>query len=266
VYSEVDDFNEKKAAMLAMDQRLDAAGMRVDFSSARALEIGGAGGIFGGLMAQRMKNVIVTDIVHHQAVYGGEFSKLLAEKFSRNGQTLPLSKIEFQYADAMELPFRDNWFDFLFSLNAFEHIPDPIAALTEAVRVTKPGGLIYLSFDPVWTADTGNHFSEYVRDPWQHLLKSTEAFCEEMKANGANLEQINDFVRGLNRKPASTYEVDIPAKLSKLGVFEFKKSSWSGCVNPASEKHENLNLAASVLGCKSSDLLIRGFSFCIKKS
>lgn len=54
------------------------------------------------------------------------------------------SKNEAPFNDALKLPFSDNYLDFVFSSHCLEHIPDYYAALTEWVRVIKPGGIIFL--------------------------------------------------------------------------------------------------------------------------
>lgn len=47
-------------------------------------------------------------------------------------------------ADGQYLPFRDNSIDYLFSSHALEHIPNPKLALSEAIRVLKPGSVAFI--------------------------------------------------------------------------------------------------------------------------
>nr|WP_255567715.1 class I SAM-dependent methyltransferase [Corynebacterium sp. TAE3-ERU16] len=55
-----------------------------------------------------------------------------------------------------ELPFLDGVFDLTYSSNVAEHIPDPWAMGDEMVRVTRPGGLVVLSYT-VWLGPFGGH-------------------------------------------------------------------------------------------------------------
>ncbi|WP_340099885.1 class I SAM-dependent methyltransferase [Salinibaculum salinum] len=48
-------------------------------------------------------------------------------------------------ADAEHLPFPDDTFDAVVSVGAVIYFPDPVAALTEARRVTRPGGSILVA-------------------------------------------------------------------------------------------------------------------------
>ena len=51
-----------------------------------------------------------------------------------------IDNCSFFTMDAQQLLFRDGLFDFVFSLNAFEHIPNLDSRLQEISRVLKPGG------------------------------------------------------------------------------------------------------------------------------
>ena len=59
-------------------------------------------------------------------------------------------------ADIQQIPFEDETFDVVVSLETLEHVPDPGRALTELVRVTKVGGRLvittpnYLSLVGLW--------------------------------------------------------------------------------------------------------------------
>ena len=66
--------------------------------------------------------------------------------------------------DGMRLPFRDAGFDVCYSSNVLEHVPDPWRMATEMVRVTRPGGTVFLSYT-VWWGPWGGHETS----PWHYL-------------------------------------------------------------------------------------------------
>jgi len=55
----------------------------------------------------------------------------------------PLS-LQLYNADVMKLPFSDNQFDIVLMNLILAVVPDPLKALQEAIRVTKPQGKIYI--------------------------------------------------------------------------------------------------------------------------
>jgi SAM-dependent methyltransferase len=67
-------------------------------------------------------------------------------------------------ADGYWLPVRDGGADVCLSSNVLEHVPDPRGLVDEMVRVTRPGGLIYLSFTN-WYSPWGGH----EMSPWHYL-------------------------------------------------------------------------------------------------
>lgn len=64
----------------------------------------------------------------------------------------------------MALPFRDGSFDVTYSSNVLEHVNRPWTMADEMVRVTKPGGLIFLSYT-LWWGPWGGHETA----PWHFL-------------------------------------------------------------------------------------------------
>ena len=64
----------------------------------------------------------------------------------------------------MQLPFRDSSFDVTYSSNVLEHVNRPWTMADEMVRVTKPGGLIFLSYT-LWWGPWGGHETA----PWHFL-------------------------------------------------------------------------------------------------
>ncbi|ROR91412.1 class I SAM-dependent methyltransferase [Nocardioides aurantiacus] len=64
----------------------------------------------------------------------------------------------------MELPFGDASFDVCYSSNVLEHVDDPWRMAEEMVRVTRPGGLTFISYT-VWFGPWGGHETS----PWHYL-------------------------------------------------------------------------------------------------
>ena len=66
--------------------------------------------------------------------------------------------------DGMNLPWRSDSLDVCYSSNVLEHVPDPVAMADEMVRVTKPGGVVFLSYT-LWYGPWGGHETA----PWHFL-------------------------------------------------------------------------------------------------
>ena len=62
----------------------------------------------------------------------------------------------FVRASGMALPFADDSVDICLSLNVAEHVPRPWELGGEMLRVTRPGGLVVLSYT-VWLGPFGGH-------------------------------------------------------------------------------------------------------------
>jgi SAM-dependent methyltransferase len=64
----------------------------------------------------------------------------------------------------MQLPFRDAAVDVCYSSNVLEHVDHPWRMAAEMVRVTRPGGLVFISYT-TWWGPWGGHETA----PWHYL-------------------------------------------------------------------------------------------------
>jgi ubiquinone/menaquinone biosynthesis C-methylase UbiE len=81
------------------------------------------------------------------------------------------ASVSLAVTDAACLPFLDNTFDAIVSINVFEHIKQLEAAIHEAYRVLKPGGTAFLHLNPYYSP-WGPHLENWIHFPWPHLLFS----------------------------------------------------------------------------------------------
>jgi len=102
----------------------------------RILEIACGRGGFVRLLASREARVVGADF---------SISALrIGQQKLREREGPPLRAVLAQ-ADAQNLPFAANSFDVVISCETIEHLLDPGAAVREMARVTRPGGLLYLT-------------------------------------------------------------------------------------------------------------------------
>lgn len=92
----------------------------------------------------------------------------------------------FIQADLGEpIPLPESTYDFIFSFNAFEHIPDPALALTEMIRLLKPGGYILIDFNPLYASPLGLHAFCF-RMPYPQFLFSDDLIQSKLTDLGLN--------------------------------------------------------------------------------
>ena len=136
------------------------------FKDKEVIDFGcGAGGKSMYYASLGAKHVTGVDIVEHYEKDSKEFAEKMGFK----------DKFTFKIADATKLPFEDNSFDTAIMNDFMEHVNKPEEALKEALRVIKPGGMIYLNFPP-YSHPFGAHLSDAINMPWCHKFFS-ETTC-----------------------------------------------------------------------------------------
>lgn len=76
------------------------------------------------------------------AVVGVDRSEKVLELAREEATAAGATTVTFQEGDAYALPFEDDTFDVTHAHQVLQHLVDPVAALRELRRVTKPGGVV----------------------------------------------------------------------------------------------------------------------------
>lgn len=88
---------------------------------------------------------ITTDIaerVFPGDVFGLDASVSVTEQANARAVQAGIGNVTFVAGDAYSLPFPDDSFDVVHAHQVLQHLADPVAALREMRRVTKPGGIV----------------------------------------------------------------------------------------------------------------------------
>jgi len=225
------------------------------------LDIGGGRGQHAAQLTGDGRRIYVTDIYRYHEMNGGAFARDASDLHHRYGRAFDLSSIVFLEMDAQNILFKDRLFDLVYSINAFEHIPNPFRALDEIMRVLRPGGLIYIQFDPIWTSPFGHHHPAHLTDPWLHLiLPEEEVERKLLEASGSDVA-VHSYRTEMNRRSLGEY-FHLFEGLQRR--FEFEKCQFSWWPTEQAQEpwceHENYGKALAK-GYSSAELYVRGFRF-----
>ncbi len=108
--------------------------------------------------------------------HGITLSPVQASRATERAEEMNLGqKIKFEVANALEMPFADNSFDLVWSLESGEHMPDKGKFLQECYRVLKPGGKLILA---TWCHRPTNFPpGELTIEERTHLEKIYQVYC-----------------------------------------------------------------------------------------
>lgn len=146
-------------------------GLRVDMSM---LEVGSGPGFVTEQLAK---------LVPYGKVVALEIDPVLIERARNYLQGRETGRWSIVEGDVMRMDFADDTFDFAYARYLFQHLPDPVGAAKEILRVLKPGGKLAI-FD---VDDNMNIFdppgSDEVEALNRRLMKSMQ---EEQARKGGN--------------------------------------------------------------------------------
>ena len=151
------EFSRGAAAVSCYEKRFSPEEM---FSGRDVLDVGcGEGGKTLYFLSLGAKSVTGIDAVSNYR----EKAVALAERLGFSG------RYSFVTGDATSLPFKDASFDTVTMNDFFEHVDSPEKALSEAMRVLRAGGRLYINFPPYYHP-YGAHLSDAISIPWVHMF------------------------------------------------------------------------------------------------
>ena len=180
----------------------------------------------------------------------GGSSLYLAQKFNAHATGITLSPVQasrateraeeaglaaavqFQVADALDMPFADETFDFVWSMESGEHMPDKEKFLAECYRVLKPGGTFLMAtwcHRPI-TPATG----QLTIDEQQHLAEIYRVYClpyvislPEYEAIAHHLPFQNIRTADWSDAVAPFWDIVIDSTFEPQAIFGLLQSGWS---------------------------------------
>lgn len=167
---------------------------------------------------------------------GITLSPVQASRATERAQTRRAAKrssninAQFQVANALNMPFADNSFDLVWSLESGEHMPDKAKFVQECVRVLKPGGTFVLA---TWchrptdkvplTVDDRKRLAEIYRVyylPYVISLPEYEAIAQNL-----GLQDIR--TADWSRAVAPFWDVVIDSAFNPAAIFGLLTSGWT---------------------------------------
>ena len=140
---------------------------------------------------------------------GITLSPVQAQRATERAENANLgSQVNFKVANALEMPFADNSFDCVWTLESGEHMPDKVKFLQECYRVLQPGGTLMMA---TWChRSTENNTRPLTESERQHLAK-------------------------IYRVYALPYVISLPeyeAIATDIGFEDLRVADWSTAVAP----------------------------------
>ena len=140
-------------------------------------------------------------------------------------------RVQFQVANALNMPFEDNSFDLVWSLESGEHMPDKTKFLQECYRVLQPGGTLILA---TWCHRPTNSLAgELTPDEKRHLEEIYRVYClpyvislPEYEAIACDLGFENIRSDDWSMEVAPFWDVVIESSFNPQAIIGLLRSGW----------------------------------------
>ncbi len=174
---------------------LPLSALPADFSG-RLLEVPVGTGVLSMPVFRNMKNADITCL---------DYSEQMMESARKRAEEMHIPNIHFVQGDVGKLPFEDESFDAVLSLNGFHAFPDKEAAWMETYRVMKPGGIF-----------TGCFYAE-------GLTKRTDLLIRTFYVRSGFFTPPFETQESLERRLKNMYSEVSVSHVQSIAVFQCRK-------------------------------------------
>jgi ubiquinone/menaquinone biosynthesis C-methylase UbiE len=183
-----DDMNHGEVNRLFVDDLLKAGEIAGDI-----LDLGTGTALIPVELCQRVEDcrVMASDASYHMldlARYHLEIASLT-------------DRIQLDKADAKQMPYADAMFDIVISNSIVHHIPEPAVVLQGAVRVTKPGGLLF--FRDLMRPETTEQLDQLVQMYSGEESEHAQQLLRDSLHAALNLAEMRELVSQLGFDPTT---------------------------------------------------------------
>jgi ubiquinone/menaquinone biosynthesis C-methylase UbiE len=135
LFTRFDDRHYFDEATDLLQQRIDRNGIGYDWLKGKKGLDAGCG---GGRYTVALANLGAANVT------GIDYGRDSIKDAKRRSKNARIDKVNFRHADVLNIPYKDNTFDFVFSNGVLHHTTDPFRGIQELCRVLKPGGKVWI--------------------------------------------------------------------------------------------------------------------------
>lgn len=172
----------------------------------------------------------LADKFHAESAIGITLSPVQAKRAEQRAQELGILTAQFQVADALNMPFADNSFDLVWSLESGEHMPDKVKFLQECYRVLKPGGTFLFvtwchrsTVQQPLTPDEQQHLESIYRVYCLPYVISLPEYAAIAEQTGFQSIQTDDWSTAV----APFWDLVIDSAFTPAALFGLLRSGWT---------------------------------------
>lgn len=182
-----------------------------------ALEIGCGIGYQSGFLSFISTNVIASDIDLGNMVKHSRGLDIAREFIQKNN----FNNVEVMHANAENLPFKDEQFDFIYCSYSFQYVPDKKKSLTEILRVLKKDGYFFCVLPT-----TAGRLANVVPYYSTVLKKIMHIFKKKNTPNDLHISKKNTFQNPVRRSIKLFPPPDNESNSFVNELFLYLPSAW----------------------------------------